>query len=717
MYEFKTKLLPFYRGYLNSESTYKGKRIAEGLLLAAKETDFEINFKTGLCSGAIEGFSFGSGVYAPDYEELLEYHPQDSEDIEYIREALKPHLLHLSPEINYNASQKASADEAYIWGGSWMGHAVPDIINLCKYGTYTLREKIVDYRKINAGREEFYDSLDITLDAIEAMGERIFKIAEEKIKNEKNPDHIEKLKKIRDTFSHAPKQPCRDFAEACIVYVTYFSFDGIDSPGHFDQYMYEFWENTDPELRRRYLEAVWQFFQDTRTWNVCISGSDENWNDLTNDLTYEILDLVKTFRYETPNLTMRCHRNTPEKLMYAAYEAIASGTGLPALYNDEAVCPALERLGIPPCDSHRYVMNGCNQIDIQGKSHMGLEDGEVVIAKVLDFTLRDGISGMTGADIGLHTGKPEDFKSYDEFYAAFLKQLDAAVDMATELSNQAQELYSRDAPNPFRSLFIEGCVEKGHDYKAGGPVYGHGQILAEAIADTADSLAAIKKYVFEEKRFTLAELVAALDKNFVGYDEMYHLLKNSELKFGNDIYYVDIIAADFVNHFNQYLMTIPTFRGGYFSGGCSPFVRAPEHGAVTPALPNGKKMGEVLIADSIGATPGFDANGPTALLNSCLKFDHTLAGSGFILNVKFDKEIFLSAHGREAFIALWKTYFNRKGQMLAVTVVSQEELLDAQIHPENHKNLIVRVGGFSDRFIDLDKELQDNVIARTSIKL
>jgi len=717
MYNFKTKILPFLRGYLNSKSEYKGKRIADGFLLAAKETNFKIDLEIGLPNCRFEGYEFGTGVDAPNYNELLKLHPEDREDIEYIKENLPVHLKHQKPFVLYNEKQRKADADGLVWGGTWMGHAVPSIADLCLYGTAPIREKIAKHRKINQGKDEFYNSLETTVDAIEAVGEKIRCIAEKMLETAVLSDHIEKLERIRNTFIHSPKEPCRDFAEACIVYITYFSFEGIDSPGHFDQYMYSFYEKTEPSLRRKYLEAVWEFFQKTRTWNVCISGSDENWNDLTNDLTYEILDMVKTFKYETPNLTMRCHRNTPQKLLSAAYQAISSGTGVPAIYNDEVVCPALENLGIPACDSHRYVMNGCNQIDIQGKSHMGLEDGEVVIAKALDLALHNGISGLTGVDLGLHTGSPEKFETYDDFYSAFIKQLEYSIDLSVELSNIAQKLYSREAQNPFRSLFIEGCIEKGLDYKAGGPIYGHGQILAESIADTADSLAAIKKYVYEEKRFTMRELVTALDNNFEGFEEMYHLLKSSELKFGNDIDYVDSIATDFVNHFNRYLRTKETFRGGYYSGGCSPFTRAPVHAKRIPALPNGKKREDVLIADSIGATPGFDKNGPTALLNSCLKFNHKLAGSGFILNLKFDKDIFLSSHGEEMFIALLKSYFDRKGQMLTFTIVSEEDLLDAQKHPENHENLIVRVGGYSDRFIRLSKDLQDNVIARTSHKI
>lgn len=227
-------------------------------------------------------------------------------------------------------------------------------------------------------------------------------------------------------------------------------------------------------------------------------------------------------------------------------------------------------------------------------------------------------------------------------------------------------------------------------------------------------MAAVKKYVYEDKKYTMAELVDALSKDFEGYDEMYLTLKNSELKFGNDIDYVDSIGAEVVDHFNNRLLGIETARGGHFSGGCSPFSRAPSYGKVLGALPNGKKRDEHIIADSIGATPGCDTHGPTALLNSCLKFNHTLAGSGFILNIKFDKAIFNSEAGEETFLAVYRSYFGRLGQQLSVTVVSAEELIDAQKHPENHRDLIVRVGGYSDYFTNLTRELQENVIARTN---
>ena len=720
MYKFTTNLEPFARGFLSCQSEDKGVKTAAGILQAAKDAPLNIDLELGLVSGSImgaTGFYFGNGVFMKDTEidKLIAENPKDSADLLYIKENLSPFLDHSRSDKFYSEAQKLALKDGCAWGGGWMGHAVPNYADICKYGTVHFREKCLKYREQNPQSKALYDAIELIIEAIETLSKRYFEIADKLLSTEKDKEQAEKLQIIKATFARSLKEPCKDFAQASVAFVMLFSLENTDSPGHFDQYMYDFWKVTESSLRRRYLNSVWQFFKNTRTWNLCISGSDENWNDLSNDLTYEILDLVKTYKYETPNLTMRCHRNTPEKLMKAAFEAIRSGTGRPALYNDEAVCPALERLGIPPCDSHRYVMNGCNQIDIQGKSHMGLEDGEVVIAKALEYTLHNGVSAYTGKEIGLKTGDPCAFENFDEFYSAFLTQLDHITDIATGLSNTMQKVFAKESPNPYRSMLIEGCMEKGLDYKNKGPLYGHGQILAEAIADTADSLAVIKKYVYEEKRFTMAELIKALDNNFEGFEEMRAFVKNCPLKFGNDIDYVDDIAADFVDHFNKRLLTISTFRGGFYSGGCSPFVRAPEHASRLGALPNGCKKEELIIADSIGATPGCDKNGPTALMNSCLKFDHTLPGSGFILNLKFNKSVFSSPKGQEVFLSLCKRYFENKGQMLTFTVVSQEDLLDAKIHPENHGDLIVRVGGYSDRFVALSEDLQDNVIARTTL--
>ncbi len=715
MYNFKIKDEPFAVGYINSGSESIYISTGSGYLEAAKNVKIVFDSDTGFANfdfgNMACGSSFSNGQTANFglLEKKAVDHPELAEDYRYIIEKMK--RVDLGEHI-WSSFTKNELDINWSlsgWGGIWGGHAVPDLIDFARLGTDRIREKIYHYREANHHKSDFYDGLLLTLDAIDLLGEKILSAA----KKEYDETENSKLKKVIKAFECSPRNPARTFADAVCVYVMIFTLDGIDSPGHLDQYMIDFWNASDYLESQEALEDLWVFFHKTRTWNLCISGSDENWNDLSNELTYKILEVARKFKFHTPNLTMRCHRNTPESLWNAAIETIACGIGMPVLYNDEVVCPALERLGIPPVDSHRYVMNGCNQIDIQGKSHMGLEDGEINLGLALSYALCGGFNIMQNKQIGAVTLPAEELDTFEKFYDTVKKQIVYLIDAVCSMSNKDQRVRALYSANPIRSMTIEGCIEKGLDYKNKGPLYGHGQVLMEGVPDCIDSIANIKKYVYEDKKYTLSQVRDAIMADFEGYEDMYLTFKNSKLKFGNDEPYVDSIAADIIDFCNSYLMTVKTERGGYYSGGCSPFDRAANNGLAAGALPNGKRKGEHLYGDSIGATPGRDKKGPTALLNSCLSFDHTLAGSGFILNLKFDKSLFNSTAGKAAFSALGKTYFARGGQQLSVTVVSKEELLDALEHPEKHRDLIVRVGGFSAYFVDLSRELQENIIERT----
>ena len=722
MYNFKTKLEPFGRGWVNCESDDLEKKSACGLLLWAKETkNLKIDADLGLCYAYMDGVT-GVTNYGPTYcgdsiQYLIAGNPDAAGELEHIRDSMLERLEHQRMWDHFTLEQKTHVSEGDLWGGTWCGHSNPKYADFALIGTNGYRKKVEKARLANPGHDDFYDAMEIALDAIDVLGERFKALAEKTLAEDSlTEEQRKRVERIRNTFDHAPKEPCRDFLEGVAVFSMIFTLDGNapDSPGSFDQYMYGLWKATDPALRREYLENLWEFFHNVRAWNLTIAGSDENWNDRSNELTYEILDVTAQKKYNTPNLTLRVHRNTPEAIWKAAYKSLATGCGLPALYNDEVVCPALEKIGIPPCDSHEYVMNGCNQIDIMGKSHMGLEDGEVSFGKALEYALWSGQSQTSGEHLGLHTGNPCKFKDFDEFLEAFLRQLDYMTDLATDMSNRSQAVYRDSGRNPLRSLLIEGCIEKAKDYKEGGPIYGHGQILAEAIGDTIDSLAVIKKYVYEDKKFTMEELIAALNDDFVGHDDVYQTVTHTGYKFGNDVEYVDSIAKTIVDHWMAYLQKIPTVRGGVFGTGCSPLDRIDDYGRNLGTLPNGHKKGQPTIADSIGAVPGCDVHGPTALINSCTSYDQTLATSGFILNLKFDKKMFESETGEAAFEAVCKSYFERGGQQLQITVVSRDELIDAQKNPDAHRDLIVRIGGYSAYFCSLSKENQDNVISRTA---
>ena len=708
---------PFIYGYFLDETLEHGERVGLALLHAAK--NIEIRFSRQLLPETAFETKYGSSGYSPSDglwfcdENILKVAEEFPEHKETLHRYIHQLNIFRSKSARLNCEVTDSLNRSGAeWGGGWGGHSNPDYGRIINFGTDYIRKIIAESKDKYPDEAWFYRSCSYTLDAIDIIGKRYRELA---LKNAEKCDADDKtfLLRMAKAFETVPQKPAYDFTSAMCSFMLIFALDGSDSPGRFDQYMYPSYLKTEnKEEVTDLLDRLWDYFHDHRSWSLCISGSDENWKDETNELTYDILAMVRKKGYNTPNLTCRVHKNTPDKLWNEIADTLATGTGLPALYNDDIVCAALQKIGISSEDSHDYCMNGCNQIDIMGKSHMGLEDGEVVFTKCLEFALQNGKDAMTDEQVSVKTGDPITFETYEKFEQAFIDQLEYVTYNSCSSANTWQHLRGVFQPHPLRSCLIEGCLEKGRDYRNGGPLYNHGQILAEGIADTGDSLYAVKKLVYDEKKYTMAELIDALKKNFEGYEKLHRDFKNCE-KFGNDIEEADEITARTLNRFFTVLKRNNTYRGGVFTGGCSTFNRAANYGRQTAALPNGKLKGEPLLADSIAATPGRDTKGPTAQIKSVLKYNHTDACSGFVFQNKFEKKMFLSDKGKASFIALAKTYFANGGQQYTVAVVSPEDLLDAKEHPENHSNLIVRVGGYSDYFVNLSAELQDNVIERT----
>lgn len=723
------QLEPFAHGYLHCESENISMRIASGLYSLCENVPIDIRPETRLASldrahaGSVVNrmgiiYDCGCGMQCKEYfiRDEMEKYPE-------YKEKLSAYLDYFKNLVTYDIFKKTCTQNELdlmannsLWGGTWGGHANPDYGMFVALGTEKLREKVLHYKKMNPEAREWYNASLLILDAVDLLGERYRDLSKELMTSDAENAHI--YQRIYNALQTVPKKPATDFMTACQSFALIFYLDGRDTPGAFDQYMGQYF--TDSEEDNEILEGLWQEFHRTRTWNLCISGSDEHWNDKTNALSYAILRTAKKYKYNTPNLTMRCHRNTPEELLDLAVSVIGTGIGMPVLYNDEVVCPALEALGIPPEDSHLYAMNGCNQIDIQGKSHMGLEDGEICLLKCLEYALHNGKCLITDKVCGPKTGDAKKVKSFDELFDLYKKQVAYAVKTATSLSNRSQKAFSENAPNPLRSMLIEGCLEKGKDYKSGGPLYNFGQILTEALADTADSLINIKHFVFDTNKYTMEEVIDALEKDFEGYEEMYDDFRSSPLKFGNDIEEVDTLCAVIHKHYFEELMKYKTFRdseNGTYGGGLSTFQRTGRYGSSCGASASGRHKGDVNIADSIGAVPGMDVHGPTALLKSVMHYDQTLAKSGFVMQMKFDKQMFNSQRGKTAFKAIVKTYFKNGGQQLTSNVLDSAELQDALLHPENHQNLVVRVGGYSDYFVNLSDALKENIINRTIISL
>ncbi len=724
MFEKLMDAEPFAYGFLNTDVTGVDKkyernyRIACGTRLQMEKVKISIDpddwFAGPCCTYPNRGIHYSRAGGIDSHPELLEKQkesfPELTDELDELYALFEPIRTHRLMGDAHTELQHQLRENDCCWG-TGSGHANPDYEMLLRIGTNGIREKIALFRKIHIEKGSFYDSLEIALECIEILAQRYRKLALEMLETAEEKDAVI-LKRIASAFENIPQNQPRNFFEACQFFWLAYSFIENDSPGLFDYALGRYYENDDPDDRYECLKKLWHLFHRVRAWNLCIGRSDEFGNDYSCALTYDVLRVARDTGYNTPNITMRFAKNTPEKNWQEAAKTIATGIGMPAIYNDECVCPALEALGIPASDARLYCMNGCNQIDIFGKSHMGLEDGEVSIIKALEFALFDGECQKSFLKMGLKTGDPMNFKTFDDMMNAYKAQVEFLADNVIDLSNRCQRIFAEQAPNPWHSLVIQGCIEKGMDYKNHGPYYGHGQILTEGLPDTADSLAAIKHYIYDEKKYTMAQLTDALKKDFEGYDELYRDFSTYH-KFGNDIDDVDEIYNEITDHFYRYVGTKETFRGGYFGAGCSTFQRAARYGGSVGALPNGKHRDDTTLADSIGAVPGCDKNGPTALLNSVLKCNQLLATSGNVLQMKFAKSQFVTESGMNSFVALAKTYFRMGGQTLQVNVLSKEELIDAYEHPEKHENLIVRVGGFSTYFTQLEKGLQENIIKRS----
>ena len=712
---------PFVNGFLEHPELSYEERVGLGLIELAKYT--EISFEDYLLptvnpypeNGGV-GFMHAAGikVLPHKYPELIEKFPEEADALREHEEIM---LSYLNSEFHYPSTDIGGAigHTHAGWGGGWGGHANPDFGRIINYGTDGIREIIAEGRRKNPHAEGFYKGCEYSMDALDILGERFRVLAGEMAAVEADPEKKRKYEAIEKAFEVIPKKPAYDFTSGVHAFWFLFSYDAIDSPGRLDQMLRRCYEATsDKSEIHDMLSRLWDAFQATRAWHATISGSDENWNDETFGLTYDILKISEEKGYNTPNLSVRVHRNTPEALWRAAADCLAAGGGLPTIYNDEVMCVALEKIGIPPCDSHEYCMNGCNQVDIFGKSHMGLEDGEVCLAKCVEFALHNGCDPMDSAKnrFSVASGDARKFKTFDEFMRAVKRQIDWVVYSVATAANASQHSKCRYGYNPFRSCLTVGCLEKGIDYRDGGPLYNHGQILAEGVADAGDSVYAVKKLVFEDKKYTMSELIDALDADFVGYEELYRDFAGCA-KFGNDIPEVDEVVAEITNHYLRELKRHRSYRGGIYTGGCSPEARIASYGKALGAMPNGHRKGEPMLADSISATPGNDMSGPTAAIKSALHYDQTEACSGFIFQIKFEKKTFLTEKGKESFIALVKNYFAGGGQQVTTTVISAEELRKAKENPEGYESLKVRIGGYSGYFTEFEPELQDNIIART----
>ncbi|MFB0567263.1 MAG: pyruvate formate lyase family protein, partial [Candidatus Bathyarchaeia archaeon] len=588
--------------------------------------------------------------------------------------------------------------------------------------------------------EQELKAMEIAADALIIFAERHAEKARELAEAETTPQRKKELEKIADVCSHVPAHQPRNFWEALQMY--WFVHLGVIielnvwdsfSPGRLDQHLYPFYkkdlkeEKLTKEFAKELLECFWIKFnnqpappkvditeEQSATYQdfalINVGGLKENGADGVNELSYLILDVLEEMRLIQPSVCIQLSNKNLDRFLKKALEVVKAGFGQPSIFNTDVIIQEFLRAGKSMKDARDGGPSGCVTITAFGKESCTLT-GYCNWPKILELTLNDGVDPQTGKRIGLQTGNPSNFTSFNELMAAYKKQLQYFVDIKVRGNNIIERLYADYMPAPFMSLLFDDCIEKAKDYHDGGPRYNSTYIQGVGIGTLTDSLSAVKYHVFDTKKLTVEELLDVLKNNFEAGEKIRKMLLNETPKYGNDDDYVDIIAQLVFDAYFDVLDGRPNTKEGEYRINLLPTTVHIYFGQVTGATPDGRKTGEPL-SEGISPSQGADQNGPTAVIKSAAKIDHAKTG-GTLLNQKFMPQLLADETGIDKLSHLVRTYFKLGGHHLQFNVVDAETLRKAQKNPEKFRDLIVRVAGYSDYFVNIGKELQDEIIART----
>jgi len=481
------------------------------------------------------------------------------------------------------------------------------------------------------------------------------------------------------------------------------------------------------DLARELLEAFWVKFnnqpappkvgvtaEESGTYTdfalINVGGLKPDGSDGANELSYLILDVIEEMRLLQPSSMVQVSAKNPDSLLLRALKIIRTGFGQPSIFNTDAIVQELMRQGKAVEDARKGGSSGCVEAGAFGREAYILT-GYFNMPKVLEITLNNGVDPRTGKKIGLETGDLRNFGSFEELMSAFEKQMKHFIDIKIRGNNVVEKLFATYLPSPFLSLFIDDCVAKGKDYHNGGARYNTRYIQGVGLGTITDMLTSLKYNVFDQKIVTMDEMLQALSQNFKGYERLRDHLLNKTPKFGNDDDYADEQARRVFDLYFNLIDNRPTVCGGKYRINLLPTTVHVYFGKVTGATPDGRLAGEP-VSEGISPVQGMDRKGPTAVIKSEGKLDHIKTG-GTLLNQKFTPQLLADDEGLEKLKDLIRSYFKLMGHHIQFNVVTAETLRDAQKHPEKYRDLIVRVAGYSDYFVDCAKELQDEIIRRT----
>jgi len=654
----------------------------------------------------------------------------------------------------------------YMYGG--VGHLQANYEKLFAMGYGGIKRQVEENMKLldptkpdDIKKLEFYQAELIVLEAAGNYLRRYAELAREMAQKETKDQWKLELLQIADNCEWVSENPPRTFWEALQLLFMATTIILIETNGHsvsygrFDQYMYPFYQRdiesgvATRETMQELIEVLyiknlwWTKLRDRMTVipnsgrgmggdALTVGGVDEQGNDTTNELTFMCLDAHAHTRLATPWLAVRWHKNTPRELKIKTTNVIRIGTGQPKIFNDQAAIPASVRIGRTIEDSRNYHVVGCVEIDAGGKEYGWHDAAYFSMAKVFELAINngrcigcgshcmlwDGCGGI-GKRLGPETGSLAEFTSFDQVLDSYDKQMKYWTDRMVASIEIMDIVHQRLKPLPYLSTLIDDCIELGIDVTAGGALYNFTGPQGVGVGTVADGMSAIKQLVFEEKRASGEEILDACERNWNGYEPLYALVNSDKVHhYGNDDDYADELAKFATDTYCKHVEFRPNARGGQYVPGIYSVSANVAIGLNQWASPDGRKALEP-VSDCIGPVHtqvgSHDNSGPTAIAKSATKLDHIRAGNGTLLNWKFIPSTVAGETGLENFISLVDTYFDRLGMHSQFNIISRETLEDALAHPENYKDMLIRVAGYSAYFVELSKPLQYDIIGRTEL--
>jgi formate C-acetyltransferase len=633
---------------------------------------------------------------------------------------------------------------------SGYGHYIPNIPTVLHKGFKGIeneaREQIAALDRLSSDytkKTHFYRAVLTITEGVKIFADRFAALAREMMEKEKDERRKKELLLIAANCDKVPYEPASTFFEACQSYwfailIDYIFQNGSAiSGGRFDEYMAPYYfEDIKKNIlvreeAREILEALWVKHSDVikagtfnaarnnggfaTTINIVLSGIGRNGEDITSDFSFLCLDAESSVFNSEPNVSIRVHPKTPNRFLLRVLDILVEKEGgkLP-MFNDTAIISGLTANGVSLDDARDYAMVGCVEPTPSGNT-MGMTNACYFnLGKCLELALNDGVCVFSGQQMGPKTGKLEDFKTFEDVKKAYEIQVEYFVNMMVTSLNAIGYLQATYAPHIYCSMLLDGCMESGTDCCSGGAKYNYIGVQGVGITDVGDSLSAIKKLVFEDKRFSMAELISGLKSNFEKNPKMQSILVNDAPKYGNDIDEADEMVAWAGKQYCEAVKNKKDNRNGLYRPGLFCLSSNTPLGRQVCALPSGRLSGTPLADGGISPKHGMDTHGPTAVAKSVTKLDHMRAVNGVNFNLKFLPTILKLEEDRQKLIDLIRSYFSMDAFHIQFNILTSEKLVDAKKHPEKYRSLVVRVAGYSAFFVELDGDIQDEIIARTT---